>query len=93
MAESLHSPSGKAGLPPGALVHVGAQPQTAGRVTLISYGPDHCIERKMKAAVAVQRKLLEMMYILYKTNAPYDKDYFTRNQTENLQMEQPAGKD
>jgi transposase len=48
---------------------------------------------KMKAAVAVQRKLLEMMYILYKTNAPYDKDYFTRNQTENFQMEQPAGKD
>ena len=47
MAESLSSPSGKAGLPPGALVHVGAQPQTAGRVTLISYGPDHCIEREV----------------------------------------------
>ena len=47
MAESLHSPSGKAGLPPGALVHVGAQPQTAGRVTLISYGPDHCTEREV----------------------------------------------
>ena len=47
MAESLHSPSGKAGLPPGALVHVGAQHQTAGRVTLISYGPDHCIEREV----------------------------------------------
>jgi len=30
---------------------------------------------KMKAAVAVQRKLLEMMYILYKTNQPYDKAY------------------
>jgi transposase len=30
---------------------------------------------KMKAAVAVQRKLLEMIYILYKTNTPYDKDY------------------
>lgn len=30
---------------------------------------------KMKAAVAVQRKLLEMIYILYKTNKRYDKDY------------------
>jgi len=31
---------------------------------------------KMKAAVAVQRKLLEMMYILYKTNTPYDKTIY-----------------
>jgi len=30
---------------------------------------------KMKAAVAVQRKLLEMMFTLYKTNTPYDKQY------------------
>lgn len=30
---------------------------------------------KMKAAVAVQRKLLEMIYILYKTGKPYDKNY------------------
>jgi transposase len=30
---------------------------------------------KMKAAVAVQRKLLEMMYTLYKTNKKYDKNY------------------
>jgi len=30
---------------------------------------------KMKAVVAIQRKLLEMMYILYKTNTPYDKHY------------------
>ena len=30
---------------------------------------------KMKAAVAVQRKLLELMYILYKTNTRYEKDY------------------
>lgn len=30
---------------------------------------------KMKAAVAVQRKLLELMYILYKTNTRYDKDF------------------
>ena len=30
---------------------------------------------KMKAAVAVQRKLLEMMFTLYKTNTRYDKEY------------------
>ncbi len=30
---------------------------------------------KMKAAVAVQRKLLEIMYTVYKTNTPYDKNY------------------
>jgi transposase len=42
---------------------------------------------KMKAAVAVQRKLLEMMYTLYKTNKKYDKDYFKKmevEQTENV---------
>ena len=31
---------------------------------------------KMKAVVAVERKLLEMIYTLYKTNRPYDKEYF-----------------
>lgn len=30
---------------------------------------------KMKAVVAVQRKLLEMIFIIYKTNKPYNKDY------------------
>jgi transposase len=30
---------------------------------------------KMKAAVAVQRKLLELTYTLYKTNTVYDEDY------------------
>jgi len=30
---------------------------------------------KMKAAVAVQRKLLEIMYTIYKTNTRYDKNY------------------
>ena len=30
---------------------------------------------KMKAAVAVQRKLLEMIYTVYKTNTAFDKDY------------------
>lgn len=33
---------------------------------------------KMKAAVAVQRKLLELLYIIYKTNIPYDKDYLQK---------------
>ncbi len=33
---------------------------------------------KMKAAVAVQRKLLEMIFIIYKTNKPYDKEYFKK---------------
>ena len=43
---------------------------------------------KMKAAVAVQRKLLEMMYIIYKTNTPYDKDYLKKEEAESLQVEQ-----
>lgn len=33
---------------------------------------------KMKAAVAVQRKLLELIYTIYKTNTPYDKDYLKK---------------
>jgi transposase len=36
---------------------------------------------KMKAVVAIQRKLLEMTYILYKTSKPYDKNYL-QNQAE-----------
>ena len=35
---------------------------------------------KMKAAVAVQRKLLEMIYILYKNNIVYDKEYFKKSE-------------
>lgn len=38
---------------------------------------------KMKAAVAVQRKLLEMIYTLYKTNNPYNKDYFKKLESNN----------
>ena len=40
---------------------------------------------KMKAAVAIQRKLLEMTYIVFKTNKPYDKDYLNKqkDQTQN----------
>jgi transposase len=32
---------------------------------------------KMKAAVAVQRKLLELMYILYRNNTQYDKNFLS----------------
>jgi transposase len=39
---------------------------------------------KMKAAVAVQRKLLEMMYTLHKTGKKYDKNYLiNQNQSES----------
>jgi len=44
---------------------------------------------KMKAAVAVQRKLLEMIYTLYKTNTLYDKNYLQRNELKreaNVEM-------
>lgn len=37
---------------------------------------------KMKAAVAVQRKLLEMMYTLYKNQAVYDRNYLKKNEIE-----------
>ena len=30
---------------------------------------------KMKAAVAIQRKLLELMYTLFKTNSRYNKNF------------------
>jgi transposase len=39
---------------------------------------------KMKAAVAVQRKLLEMIFTIYKTRMPYDKDYLNRNSDKVL---------
>ena len=38
---------------------------------------------KMKAAVAVQRKLLEMMFTIFVTNKKYDKDYFKNQLAEN----------
>ena len=37
---------------------------------------------KMKAAVAVQRKLLEMIYTIYRTNTVYKKDYQKVNEAE-----------
>jgi transposase len=44
---------------------------------------------KMKAAVAVQRKLLELIYTLYKTNRPYDKD-FLKNETDKGEQKMAA---
>jgi transposase len=37
---------------------------------------------KMKAAVAVQRKLLEMTFTIYKTNTLYQKNYLMKNETQ-----------
>lgn len=37
---------------------------------------------KMKAAVAVQRKLLEMTYTIFKTKTKYDKNYFQKKAAE-----------
>jgi transposase len=42
---------------------------------------------KMKAAVAVQRKLLEMIYTIYKTQKPYDKEYLQKqNQQTDMNI-------
>ena len=41
---------------------------------------------KMKAAVAVQRKLLEMMYTLFKADKKYDKDHYRKNEVELVEM-------
>src|ERR1700733_4183462 len=40
---------------------------------------------KMKAAVAVQRKILELIYTIYKTDKDYDKDYLKPKQKEEVQ--------
>lgn len=40
---------------------------------------------KMKAAVAIQRKLLEIVYTLYKTNTRYDENYF-KNQDQDIEQ-------
>jgi transposase len=42
---------------------------------------------KMKAAVAIQRKLLEMIYTLYKTGNKYDKNYLQNNDSKVEQHE------
>jgi len=42
---------------------------------------------KMKAVVAVQRKLLEMIFILYKTGKRFDKDYLMKTKAEKSEHE------
>jgi len=42
---------------------------------------------KMKAVVAVQRKLLEMAYTVFKTNKPYEKNYLNKQIEEAELME------
>lgn len=39
---------------------------------------------KMKAAVAVQRKLLELMYTIFKTRVPYDKNYLQKTREQQI---------
>ena len=39
---------------------------------------------KMKAAVAIQRKLLEMAYIIYKTELPYDQAFLQKSREQQL---------
>lgn len=38
---------------------------------------------KMKAAVAVQRKLLELIYIIYKTGKQYDSNYLQKTREQH----------
>jgi len=42
---------------------------------------------KMKAVVAVQRKLLEMIFILYKTGKRFDQDYLMKTKAEKSEQE------
>jgi transposase len=41
---------------------------------------------KMKAVVAVQRKLLEMMFTLFKSQTMYDRNYFKKQAEEKQQL-------
>jgi len=48
---------------------------------------------KMKAVVAVQRRLLEMIYVLYKTGTSYDENYLQRAEPaepQNIEKESIA---
>ena len=42
---------------------------------------------KMKALVAVQRKILEMIYILFKTKTIYDKEYENKKQAQKISVQ------
>ena len=39
---------------------------------------------KMKAVVSIQRKLLEMIYILYKNQKPYEKNYLQTQKEQDI---------
>ncbi|HYI76554.1 MAG TPA: hypothetical protein VEW65_02985, partial [Chryseolinea sp.] len=41
---------------------------------------------KMKAVVAVQRKLLEMIYTIYKTKTLYNEDYLKVNCEQQITL-------
>jgi transposase len=45
---------------------------------------------KMKAAVAVQRKLLELIYIVYKTEKQYDKEYLKKPGSNKMLLPEQA---
>ena len=45
---------------------------------------------KMKAVVAVQRRLLEMIYVIYKTGTTYDANYLRCDQAECIENERIA---
>ncbi|HEX8461963.1 MAG TPA: IS110 family transposase [Segetibacter sp.] len=45
---------------------------------------------KMKAVVAVQRRLLEMIYTIYKTNKKYDKQYHCRGRSNGIKKEKQS---
>jgi transposase len=47
---------------------------------------------KMKAAVAVQRKLLEMVYTIYKTKKPFEIDYLEKQAKTKQEMEETEKK-
>lgn len=47
MNESLQTPSGKSGLPPGALVHVGDVLETVTGMSVIDYSKDSFAEHKI----------------------------------------------
>jgi transposase len=46
---------------------------------------------KMKAAVAVQRKLLELIYIISKTEKQYDKQYLKKPESNKMLLPEQAG--
>lgn len=46
---------------------------------------------KMKAAVAIQRKLLELAFIVFKTEKVYDKDYLQKIREQQMLLPEQAG--